>query len=408
MDNLGQIFKKAREDKGLSVKDVSVQTNIGSKFVKAIENNDFSVFPGEAYTVGFIRNYAEFLSIDPEEVIRAFYSHQISEAETPYEELVAPTKPKLNPIPITLLVLLIAAISVGVYFLARGKGSSSSSNDTAQVENQPSTQTQSTENTQNNPASEQSDVAELPIYGKKTLGDSIVFKIKDKKIKLVIKKIDATAVHIVLSSASDDDFLANMRRDFKIDVNKEMKFDIEKNKEYDFSFGVENISNAAQAVIYLKKIVNPYESERYYDYFVYQKPDQATLTELAQRASGTPSTTENQTTDATQNTSAASNLKLKLVLSNIMDRNSVIYVWIKKDTSPDIKTVKLSKGQSFSLDADTKIVLDTNNLHGLSVLINNKKVPTKTISYDGGVGKLRFWVDKSNPANTQIKWEIIR
>jgi hypothetical protein len=91
-----------------------------------------------------------------------------------------------------------------------------------------------------------------------------------------------------------------------------------------------------------------------------------------------------------------------------MERNSVIYVWVKKDGSPDIKTIRLSKGQNVSVDANGKIVLDTNNLHGLKVLINGAIVPTRTISNDGGVGKLRFWVDKSNPARTEIKWEIIR
>lgn len=418
MDNLGEVFKKAREDKGLTIKDVSIQTNIGSKFIKAIENNDFSVFPGEAYTVGFIRNYAEFLKIDPEEVIRLFYTNQIAESETPIEELVAPTKPKLNPIPIILIVVVIIAIITSIFFLVNRKRN----NNTLNTQNFETT-TNNTQTQTNNAQENQINLSQLPIYSKKVVGDKIFIKIKNKTLKIEIKKIDEKFVHVAFSSVGDEDFLMNMRRTFKIEIKKQLKFDIERNREYDFSLGVETIPSPAQAQIYIRKMEDPYENERYYDYFIYQAPDQATLTQLQQRNQNTQQSdnTDNQSSETSQqNTNTQNNqpntqtqasnqkVKLNLILTNNMDRDSVIYIWIKKDTTPEIKTIKLAKNQTIKVEAKNKISLDTNNLYGLKVMINGKLIKTKNIANDGGVGKLRFWINKSPSGKTEIKWEINR
>ena len=58
MNAIGDQLKTAREARGLSIEYVADETNIAKRYITAMENEDFSVFPGEPYIVGFLRNYA--------------------------------------------------------------------------------------------------------------------------------------------------------------------------------------------------------------------------------------------------------------------------------------------------------------------------------------------------------------
>ncbi len=413
MDNLGEVFKKAREEKGLTVKDVAVQTNIGSKFIKAIENNDFSVFPGEAYTVGFIRNYAEFLKVDPEKVIKLFYTNQIAESETPIEELVAPTKPQLNPIPIILFIVLIIGIIAGVYFFLRGK---TNKPDNKNNQNITAENTDNKNNAQKENQNENVKFDTLPIYSTKAIGDKVYLQIGNKKLSIEFKKISEKSVDIMFSSIGDNDFLVNMRKEYKIEANKELRFDAERNKTYDFSIGIEKIPNTAQVKVFIKKIDTAYESQRYYDYFPYTKPDQATLTQLQQNnpnqknnENTNENNKENNTNNQQTNTQQSNvDVKLNITLTNSMQRDTAIYIWVKRDDSSEIQTLRLNRNQTKNLVANSKITLDTTNVFGLKIKVNGRDIQTKRLANAGAIAKLRFWVDKSQSGKTEIKWEINR
>ena len=47
------ILREARENRKLSLKDVARETNITPRYVDALENEDYSIFPGETYALGF-------------------------------------------------------------------------------------------------------------------------------------------------------------------------------------------------------------------------------------------------------------------------------------------------------------------------------------------------------------------
>lgn len=64
LKDLGHELRRAREAKGLTIKDVQAETKIRSKYLEAIEDGDLSVIPGEVYAKGFVRSYANFLGLD--------------------------------------------------------------------------------------------------------------------------------------------------------------------------------------------------------------------------------------------------------------------------------------------------------------------------------------------------------
>lgn len=72
MSALGERFRAAREARGLSLSDVSEQIRIRSVYLAAIEEENWSAIGAPVYVRGFLRTYARFLGLDPEEVVASF------------------------------------------------------------------------------------------------------------------------------------------------------------------------------------------------------------------------------------------------------------------------------------------------------------------------------------------------
>ena len=71
---LGSRLREARENQGLSLEQVEEVTRIRRVFLEALEEERFDELPGDVYTKGFIRNYARFLGLDPEELLAEYRS----------------------------------------------------------------------------------------------------------------------------------------------------------------------------------------------------------------------------------------------------------------------------------------------------------------------------------------------
>lgn len=72
MAALGERFRAAREARGLSLSDVAEQIRIRSVYLGAIEDEHWSAIGAPVYARGFLRTYARFLGLDPEEVVAEF------------------------------------------------------------------------------------------------------------------------------------------------------------------------------------------------------------------------------------------------------------------------------------------------------------------------------------------------
>ncbi|MBV8066490.1 MAG: helix-turn-helix domain-containing protein, partial [Candidatus Eremiobacteraeota bacterium] len=71
-DALGERFRAAREARGLSLSDVAEQIRIRSVYLAAIEDENWRTIGAPVYIRGFLRTYARFLGLDPEEAVAAF------------------------------------------------------------------------------------------------------------------------------------------------------------------------------------------------------------------------------------------------------------------------------------------------------------------------------------------------
>src|SRR5579863_1985648 len=81
---LGERFRAAREARGLSITDVAEQIRIRSLYLAAIEDENWNTIGAPVYVRGFLRTYARFLGLDPEEAVAAFNrTHPLPQTSAP-------------------------------------------------------------------------------------------------------------------------------------------------------------------------------------------------------------------------------------------------------------------------------------------------------------------------------------
>lgn len=66
---IGQALREAREAKGCTLEEAERATRIRARYLAALEAEDFGALPSEAQARGFLRNYAQFLSLPADEVL---------------------------------------------------------------------------------------------------------------------------------------------------------------------------------------------------------------------------------------------------------------------------------------------------------------------------------------------------
>ncbi len=69
MGPFGDRLKRERELRGISLDEISGATKIGTRSLQALEEEDFAKLPGGVFNRGFVRAYAKFLGINPEEAV---------------------------------------------------------------------------------------------------------------------------------------------------------------------------------------------------------------------------------------------------------------------------------------------------------------------------------------------------
>lgn len=108
MESIADKLRTAREEKGYSLEQVARDTHIAKRYISAMESEDFSVFPGETYTIGFLKNYASYLGLNPNDVVNLYRNIKLQEQPAPMDELLDKRR---GPGMLTM-ILIIAAVLV--------------------------------------------------------------------------------------------------------------------------------------------------------------------------------------------------------------------------------------------------------------------------------------------------------
>ena len=72
MSSFGELLRQARDYKGVTLREAERATRIGRAHLAALEAEDFAALPAMTYARGIVRNYAQYLGLDPLTTVELF------------------------------------------------------------------------------------------------------------------------------------------------------------------------------------------------------------------------------------------------------------------------------------------------------------------------------------------------
>lgn len=76
LSDVGELLRTTRQQRNVTIAEAATATRIKPSFLEALEEEDFALLPGPAYVTGFMRNYAQYLGLHPDDVLQDFYAFQ--------------------------------------------------------------------------------------------------------------------------------------------------------------------------------------------------------------------------------------------------------------------------------------------------------------------------------------------
>lgn len=72
MAEIGETLRERRMAMKIDVQEVEEETKIRAKYLRALENEEYELLPGNAYVKSFLRTYADFLGLDSRALVDAY------------------------------------------------------------------------------------------------------------------------------------------------------------------------------------------------------------------------------------------------------------------------------------------------------------------------------------------------
>jgi cytoskeleton protein RodZ len=111
---IGNSLREARERQGLGYPEIELATKIRAKYIRALEEEDFTSIPGDAYIRGFLRTYAEYLGLDGDVYVDEYASRFITSwrDELPPKRERRRVRTRERPIERRTVLLVLAGIAL--------------------------------------------------------------------------------------------------------------------------------------------------------------------------------------------------------------------------------------------------------------------------------------------------------
>ena len=231
MTELGNRLKEARLAKGLSLEDLQSITKIQKRYLIGIEEGNYSSMPGNFYVRAFVKQYAEALQLNPDEIFETYKSEipathnedlpeQLSRVKT--RKTVTEGSSKIfDIIPKVLIgVFIIGAAGVLYYFVVNNVGDKA--NDIINKKDEPvkfvrsenldkadETEKEETKDTEEEKNDEQKTVEETPIVetpkqeltAVQSSGENSTYDLKNAE-KFVVKLVSTGKTWINVKNSS--------------------------------------------------------------------------------------------------------------------------------------------------------------------------------------------------------------
>lgn len=145
-EKLGTFIARVREERGMSVEELSAATKVSVAYIKSIEAGDWKAFPVAAYVRGYLHSISNKLNLNQQQVLKAYNAESGAPVQNDFEDVsggqkLAPLKDgeikkKSMAVPV-VLVLLVLAFLVASHFLDLESLATKQSSEQQPAENVP-------------------------------------------------------------------------------------------------------------------------------------------------------------------------------------------------------------------------------------------------------------------------------
>jgi cytoskeletal protein RodZ len=125
--SFGTWLRRQREMREIELREIADKTKISLRYLKAMEQDRFDVLPAPVFARGFLREYARYVGLNPDEVVNYYLAaHEGADGRTE-EEPVAMSAASRGPVSkrflLLLLLVLLLAVAAYAYFYQRSRAS---------------------------------------------------------------------------------------------------------------------------------------------------------------------------------------------------------------------------------------------------------------------------------------------
>ena len=129
MGAFGERLRREREMRGITLDDIAATTKIGTRLLRALEDEQFDLLPGGIFNKGYVRAYAKYVGIDEERAVADYLQavHEVAPGghvaadqiaasrfeRSSYDEATTGRGSTLPVVPILIALVLIAGIAGG-------------------------------------------------------------------------------------------------------------------------------------------------------------------------------------------------------------------------------------------------------------------------------------------------------
>lgn len=123
-ESFGAWLRRQRAGRGIELQEIAESSKISLQYLKAFESDRFDLLPGEVFAKGFLRQYATYVGLDPEEVVNFYLTASQSEDD---EDAPEPRPQRLarrgSSRKVWVVLVLLALLAAAAFWWYRSGGS---------------------------------------------------------------------------------------------------------------------------------------------------------------------------------------------------------------------------------------------------------------------------------------------
>jgi cytoskeleton protein RodZ len=113
MFEIGNSLREARLRQALDFPEIEQATKIRPKYLRALEDEQFDILPGQTYVKGFLRSYAEYLGLDGQLYVDEYNSRYIqADEETPLRTRIGSSSSRGPRFESSIVLIALASIGI--------------------------------------------------------------------------------------------------------------------------------------------------------------------------------------------------------------------------------------------------------------------------------------------------------